>query len=159
MLFFVLKNWCLDVLTRVLYPIMYCKCFKISYVFWAWIETWRLCPIYFLLFWSLKESTAPLKLRKMFLFHLRSSVRFWFHAIMKCQVWNMKYAVLKYAVLNTSESKLSLVMKFDQLFIKKLYLKYRLETSPKLLCACKELSTTSIGKRKFWNKLIIWDMK
>ena len=53
---------------------------------------------------------------------------------------------MKYVVLNTSESKLILVMKFDQLFIKKLYLKYRMETSPKLLCACKELSTTSIGK-------------
>ena len=66
---------------------------------------------------------------------------------------------MKYVVLNTSESKLILVMKFDQLFIKKLYLKYRMETSPKLLCAFKELSTTSIGKWKFWNKLIIWDMK
>ena len=154
MLFFVLKNWCLDVLTRVLYPIMYCKCFKISYVFWAWIETWRLCPIYFLLFWSLKESTAPLKLRKMFLFHLRSSVRFWFHDIMKCQVWNMKYAVL-----NTSESKLSLVMKFDQLFILNFILNMETSPSSKLLCACKELSTTSIGKWQFWNKLIIWDMK
>ena len=60
----------------------------------------------------------------------------------------------------------SLLMKFGQFisyhirknFIKKFYKNCSLKTSSRLFCVCKELSTTSVGKRNFWSKLLILDM-
>ena len=63
----------------------------------------------------------------------------------------------------TWEVNNSVLMKIGQIlqkekFIKKLYKNCDIKTSSRPFCVCKELSTTSIGKRNFWSKLLMLDI-
>ena len=75
--------------------------------------------------------------------------------------WNKKYILL-----NNLGSKHCPLMKFGQFmsyfkrnnFFKKFYKNCGLKTSSGPFFVCKEVSTTSIRKRNFWNNLLILDM-
>ena len=126
--------------------------------------------VYFL---SLKESTCKtrknvffISVQKLFSFSRKSNFRnlniqvSWRHQMPKYKTINTFYWITWKVNTVCYVNKIWSVIPYykNKNFMKKFCKNCDLETSSRPFCVCKELSTTSIGKRNFWSKLLISDM-